>query len=360
MPETRYVLNELLTYASFYIGQFPPDKIQSAILRHFVPAEIDKAKDVLWMVLGETVVGKKTTRNNSVSRSAVEANVRDIISALKSHTSDDITYVANNLDRMPRWAPEELSLLALASRVSAIENELITVKTTLASNQCKPVECPQPMECLESSEGAISLPVPTCSEPTAERNQSNTVSYSAKIKSRVTPASIQAAPKAQTVPRQRQPVGPPARSSKTRPKPVVGKKKIDTVKGECRKADLFLYRVCHETDDNSIRHLFTDANIPLYDFNRVSHPDARMKSYRVTVAANDIVKVCNDEFLPEDIMCRRFYRPKPKDEGVPSEPPSSMRDERSSVAEAMATAAHSRSIVQQADVFETNSDDDDE
>ena len=107
---------------------------------------------------------------------------------------------------------------------------------------------------------------------------------------------------------------------KPRPKPTVGVSTQSKVKGEIRKTDLFLYRVTRDTADNNILKMFEEAKIQLYDFELVSHKDAKLKSYRIKVSLNDTEKICDVNFLPENVMCRRFYRPRPgTDMNMPDE-----------------------------------------
>ena len=70
-------------------------------MRFFVPLQIEKAKDALWTALGDDV-GKMTCRKDSYIQSAAVANVKDIITALKTDAEKDIKYWAGNLDRMPK------------------------------------------------------------------------------------------------------------------------------------------------------------------------------------------------------------------------------------------------------------------
>ena len=366
MPDKTYVLNELLTYVSFYVHQFGPDKLQAAILRYFVPAEIDKAKDVLWGVLGEAVAGKKLQRKDSVNRAATEANIKDIITTLKAHKSDEVIFVANNLDRMPRWAPEELSIISLADRVRTIEGDLETVKQSLQTyNTNNNIIQPSTQE-TAASVAYNSVPShPTQGKLSVVPRSNGPMLYSATTAAipQVVPHQVPAINTARTNPRIRrngsQSTRGPLATKSSRPKPVVGKNKASTVRGECRKVDLFIYRVLPDTDDASIEQLFKDADIKLFNFERVSHMNARMKSFKVTVSLPDMDRVCNDEFLPEDVMCRRFYRPKISD-GDPRGRVSEdycQNQRQEETRGANNAVSPSRSIVLGGDMNATNSDD---
>ena len=119
----------------------------------------------------------------------------------------------------------------------------------------------------------------------------------------------------QTTEGKRWPPGPNAPSTQqvksNRPKPIVGKKQVGKKYGENKKADLFISRVSRNIEDEEIKSLFSNANILLLDFQQIAHEQAQMKSYRVKIALSDLNKI-DENFLPENIECRRFYAPKPK------------------------------------------------
>ena len=102
--------------------------------------------------------------------------------------------------------------------------------------------------------------------------------------------------------------GPPL--IRPRPKPVVGTRNQEKIRGESRKVDIFLYRVTQSTEDHEIEQLFKNANIEYFDIDRVSNDNARMKSFRIKIQLKDYDTVCNPDFLPKDVMCRKFYTPR--------------------------------------------------
>lgn len=309
----QFLVNELLAYASYYINRCPIDKLHPAIVKFFVPAEIELAKDALWPFITESDPSKKKTlRKDSTSRSASEANVADILQALKNTDLEKVNFVARDLERLPKWGPEEISLLALADRLAHVEAELLVVKEDVANiSQTK----------LPTSNTEQASQRPAEGPSRASQRQPVKPTYSNAVK--VQPSSLVSSvpPRSQTSgQRNNFPVSQVSHKPSVadrnrkpaRPKGVVGKSKNDKIKGESRKTDIFLYRVSKITDDQEIKSLFTNAGIPIYSMEKVSHKDAQMKSFKITIPLTDYENVCNEQFLPENIMCRRFYKPRQK------------------------------------------------
>lgn len=314
--QQKYIVNELLTYITFYIRS-PSDKIQTAVARFYMPAEIELARDILWEAMGEVKIGKKNNRKDSAARSANDANLADIIQALKIYMELDtnISFVARNIERMPKWGPEEISLFSIAERVSQLESELVLVKTSVnninSTNHCLNSNIPKeihndnqiqhiPVQASISmtNHKPMSYSGVAAKPPPTRINEQNTKYPTSAI---ITNSSIRPTPDQQNK---------KGTNSKTRPKPIVGKKITNTIRGESRKTDIFLYRITHDTDDEEIKKLFKDANIPVFNLEKVSHDEAKMKSYKVTISLSDFDKVANDDFLPQDVMCRRFFKPR--------------------------------------------------
>lgn len=313
--DAAIIVNELLSYTAFYIADSNVDKLCQSIAQFYVPVEIELAKKMLYESAAPTT--KIPTRKDSTARTAVNADIHDIISLLKN-TDTSVIYVARDMTRIPKWAPGEISLFSLADRVARLEAEVIGVKADMieqstqrqgdATRQMSASHAIADMPSHTSGSNLYSDQFPPLPPSSAQVRQteyglSATQSYSSATKSPSRAAAVHAF----------MPARPPndgRAQQRKRPAPIIGKRKNVNIQGECRKTDIFIYRVSQDCNDDEIEQLFTDANITLYDFSRVSHNDAKLKSYKATIAVTDIENVCNENFLPENVMCRRFYRPK--------------------------------------------------
>ena len=94
-----------------------------------------------------------------------------------------------------------------------------------------------------------------------------------------------------------------------RQKYMIGRK--DCVQGKFKGApepnrDLFLYRVDHETCVEDIR-LFLRDYVKIISLECLSHPDAKFKSFKLTVPMSDFAKLTmNPDVWPKDVRVRRF------------------------------------------------------
>ena len=91
------------------------DSIKRLILDFYTPQEIKYAKKDLWEVYGPEVLGETPARNDSHNRAAHEKEADDILEAVGIidtgvEAAHQISFVAANLGRLPRVAPEELDL----------------------------------------------------------------------------------------------------------------------------------------------------------------------------------------------------------------------------------------------------------
>jgi hypothetical protein len=103
------------------------------MLKFFLPLEILDAKRILWKCHGD-ILGKLYTRHGSITRAAHEADLADMLDAAKTLDSAQVCsyrFVAWNLDRIPKYAPEEANLYTLADRIAAIERDVLGLHSIL-------------------------------------------------------------------------------------------------------------------------------------------------------------------------------------------------------------------------------------
>ena len=115
-------INELLSYASFYINNSTVDNIKTIISNFYSGEDIADAKKLLWEVANDKL-GPMIERKSSSKRSCSEANIDDIFEGLgKLDASQSLPlFVAKNIDMIPSRQPEELNILSVLSRMSKVE-----------------------------------------------------------------------------------------------------------------------------------------------------------------------------------------------------------------------------------------------
>ena len=94
-----------------------------------MPHEITDAKDISQIAAGDNL-GPKQCRVKSQSRLQQEADLNDILQGIESLDKlgiQSVFFACINVDRMPRFAPDDINLFGLAERLSAVERELTSV-----------------------------------------------------------------------------------------------------------------------------------------------------------------------------------------------------------------------------------------
>ena len=134
----KLVQNELLCYAFTYIDSCSPDMLINAIEKFYDNQEIHEAKDILWHEYGSILDTTKDRRRSCV-RTAASAEAIDIILkgvlVVKDLVIDcHVQFCAVNLQRLPRFSPEEVNLQSLVSRVATLELHMQQVRDQAAHN----------------------------------------------------------------------------------------------------------------------------------------------------------------------------------------------------------------------------------
>ena len=120
------ILNELLAYLSHYYDSCNFDSLKTAILDGFLPQEITEARNILWENCGEYLHQYKDKRS-SQNRSALEAQVNDILEGFRTLDRTQCSvpiFAATNLDRLPKFGPGELDIVAMVQHVIDLEGKV--------------------------------------------------------------------------------------------------------------------------------------------------------------------------------------------------------------------------------------------
>lgn len=74
--------------------------------------------------------------------------------------------------------------------------------------------------------------------------------------------------------------------------------------------DLFIYRVHPETLDDGIKDLISSEGCEIRNLACVSNPNAKFKSYKLTVPLSQFAKLHSEDFpWPEGVKVRKFVPP---------------------------------------------------
>ena len=124
------LLNTVLSYTTYGMSCATPDNLRHVMCSHFNIDELCDAKDFLWSHCNLADVPKRT---NSNKRSALEATVGDIMSAMykldQEEKLPDFFVAPSGIGRLPRFNPESLNNIALDQRVHEL------------TEQCEGLQC---------------------------------------------------------------------------------------------------------------------------------------------------------------------------------------------------------------------------
>ena len=126
----RPVRSELLTYIAFYIKRSTADALSKTVLS-YVSEEISEAKTMMWSIFANELPPERR-RVTSDRRSADEATLADIVNAIieldiKGMMPNDRFY-AIDLNRIPKYAPDETHVVATLDRIRALEMHISEVR----------------------------------------------------------------------------------------------------------------------------------------------------------------------------------------------------------------------------------------
>ena len=135
---TKVVISELLCYAMSNIQRCNGDQIIKAINQYYNLQEIVSAKKILYEIYRDDL-GEYPKRKTSRNRSEQLAHVEDIIdSLLYLDTKDnrpDLNFAAVDLNRLPRWNPNETDHFAIAEKLVALQAWLENIEFVASENK---------------------------------------------------------------------------------------------------------------------------------------------------------------------------------------------------------------------------------
>ena len=120
------IINEVLSFFSFYLDRFSHEQIKKTALNFYTVDEIYEAKKVLWDNFQDSIPSSFQDRKSTEKRPAIDANIVDILKALRDLDAADVTFVflSQNLNRIPSFDPEELNLTYMLERVRNLEEKV--------------------------------------------------------------------------------------------------------------------------------------------------------------------------------------------------------------------------------------------
>ena len=349
--DSSVIIDPLLSYILFSLQSATNENVQKAVLGHFTPSQISEAKDILWENC-EDSLGKKPRRVGSSARPDHEAHLHDILTALekldRSQKLPNIVINAFQLNLIPRSHPEELNNISLLDRLNMIEKRLSVLQTctdrVIADNMIISEKL------IQTRDYSSVLQSNTKSNFGSTRSQDNKVRAHTKSPppvQRITKPSAHTTDSLDKLYRLPPPAKSPLKEPKKNKLPVdhisespgvqnmddlsafqypKRRKRRNIVTGKATSnnflkgapepsRDIFVYRADKSTTVDMIQsHLIEKGIMPVNSV-CVSNPDAKFKSFKISVPVSQCNAMFNPDIWPEGIRIRRFYHPKNSNNG---------------------------------------------
>lgn len=118
----QIVLNELLSYVSYYRDRANASAIQRVVSSFYSATEITASKKKLSLLFTTELLNCPllVERRKSTSRSAHDAEIEDILGIFdlldRTDSLNSMVFAAANFDRIPHYGPEEINICAVVDR----------------------------------------------------------------------------------------------------------------------------------------------------------------------------------------------------------------------------------------------------
>ena len=90
-------------------------------------------------------------------------------------------------------------------------------------------------------------------------------------------------------------------------KAIIGTNTDSSIKSSKQMDDLFVFRIHPDVESEQVR-CNINRQVKVYAIEKVSHDDAPMQSFKVTINSDDFNTVMDAEFWPAGVRCRKFFR----------------------------------------------------
>ena len=358
------VINELLSYCVFHYNNSSMDSIKRVVIDFYHPTEISEAKRILWNSSSQEIIGPRPLRRNP---NANGKNLDDIFTALQvlDEPSETIpTFAAVKLDRVPRYAPEEIDMTSMILRINDLERKYARLDKQVANNS-DTIQTVMNVQMQTNSYASAMRREPdnaqlqprnssTSVAPLARTSNNQNISVGTRVgdprppripDAAATPSignsiaapdsSLISAPAAAAaagtsnptssggdagtendhVDGFQRPVNQIRRERKRERRNnniIFGTKEPTTLKAGPRLKEIFVFNLESNTDDNAIKTHLESKGVNVVELEKRSHADAVRKSYRLVINHKDNDIVMNSECWPEGVGIRPYYRPRDK------------------------------------------------
>ena len=149
------ILQPLLAYVHYSLQNGTTENVSRAINSYFTEVDIDEAKQVLFDRCDPLIIGPIKYRRDGDSRSKMEANVKDILSAMnkldKASNMPTFAIPSYQLHSIPRARPEELNSISVIERLNQLEDKWFKCQELIDKSVCHNIAMEDRVDKLEIS-----------------------------------------------------------------------------------------------------------------------------------------------------------------------------------------------------------------
>lgn len=329
---SQLVRNELLCFAMNHSMRFDNLEVKNALLEFYGEEAVSDAKQLLWDHYKDDLppFEKRINRGRSIKEKEVEDILKAITELHTRYASSamPVAFVALDMRRLPAYSPGQLNPFFLLDRVMTLERQVVKLTEMVSSSSvyhdpnssyaeaCKATQGPQPHFPLL---------------PSGKRNTASNVPSNGSVRGSQQKAPVVLSASAQQLPRDERERGDtetmnphgseddgftlvkrPSRR-KQRPKAVFGKKQGNCdIKAGRRRAEFFVFRVHKDvTVDQLKKYVSDNSSLAAVEVESKSRENAASHCYRLVVEGyEDLFVLLREDFWPEGVGCRRFYKRK--------------------------------------------------
>lgn len=326
----KYIFNHVLGYIVSVRNCSRKNDIVHLVASFFSAPVIDGAKKELWDNCPVDVVGAFTRRKTTDERSSREANVEDMIDALRkledAAVMPEFAVPAEKLDLIPKVKPGELLDYSIAERLSRLEAKFSGLSDTVISLSN---ENAQLKDAFEKSTSPIchvevTSPIPVGLPPVlpiishaavvAGQNTGIKPKTSSNISPSSQPANSETGDTEFVLPNEQQKRIDRSNNRRRRPPKVFtgGGEDFKSLVGTEPNRDIYVYRVSKNASMDDLKDFATSkANLDVRYISKISDESWDSQSFKISIPASQLDTGLNAQW-PAGICVRRFFSPRAK------------------------------------------------
>jgi hypothetical protein len=291
--------------------------VKTTIIKFYTDNEVSVAKKLLLQSFPSLPSLPAMQRQGDGKKLREVDDILQVFRSVDEHGYSDKTvkFAAVDLARVPSYTKEEECLDSVLARLSSIESQLASVSDLTRTNN-KDIACLK-AKSQEKDEDVFAAPRLSYADQLRRSSMSNTSAIPVPTRRPLRPlrlTSISSEASGRPSKRQRSETGEepqekPFVEVRRRKPPKGGNRQGCSINGGVSHFTLFVSHLDKDTTEEQLKSFLSAENIDVHYISATSHPQARFKSFKVTVFKTLYDKLCgagSEDFWPTGVYCRPF------------------------------------------------------